>query len=278
MKLESVAKKICKEKELEYVSFIDAGTYKETYQVYKEKFSFALKIFHSGCSKERTKRELDAMMTCCHPNISKLISFGKTDFNNVEHYFILEEFLSGGTLTNKIKTSQLTKSDVINITFKLIDAISHIASKDLVHRDLKPDNIMFRDSNTSPVIVDFGIVRDLKADSLTHAWQIRGPGTPYYAAPEQLNNEKDLINWRTDQFSLGVLISICMFGIHPYSEKNTPISDVVNRVANKEPVSSLFIDSCNKNGYNALKTMVQPWPISRYKTPSQLFEAWKKEV
>jgi len=87
---------------------------------------------------------------------------------------------------------------------------------DLVHRDIKPANIMFKEGLETPVLVDFGIVRDLAATSLTQTWSPIGPGTPFFASPEQLNNEKHLIDWRSDQFSLGVTLYFARTARHPY--------------------------------------------------------------
>jgi serine/threonine protein kinase len=112
--------------------------------------------------------------------------------------FILEEFLSGGTLTTYLQqTGLMPRQAVIELGTILIGAVEHIASKNFVHRDLKPDNIMLRTGISTPVIVDFGLVRDLTASSLTDDWQPRGPGTPYLA-PRAVVNAKVLIDWRTD--------------------------------------------------------------------------------
>jgi serine/threonine protein kinase len=157
----------------------------------------------------------------------------------------------------------------------MIDVLNHLHGLDLVHRDIKPDNILLRNNGFDPVLVDFGLVRDLTATSLTASWALRGPGTPYFASPEQLNNQKDLIDWRSDQFSLGVVASFCQFGLHPYQTPDEPVfaSTTVDRVASRGDFGSSFLNSVQNNGCAFLQKMVSPWPVSRYRNPANLVSA-----
>jgi serine/threonine protein kinase len=189
--------------------------------------------------------------------------------------YSLEEFLSGGTLAKRLERGRLSPAALHPLGAKLIDAVSHVAAHDLVHRDIKPDNIMFRDGTTDdPVLVDFGLVRDLSQDSLTKTWLMRGPGTPFFAPPEQLNNEKSLIDWRADQFSLGVVLAICGTGSHPFAPDGASPESVVDRVAQRESPGSDFANWTSAVGLEPLLRMVAPWPVERYRTPADLAAAW----
>jgi serine/threonine protein kinase len=157
----------------------------------------------------------------------------------------------------------------------LAEAILHLKSLDLVHRDIKPDNIMFRQNDDRPVLVDLGIVRDLSLDSLTQSWVARGPGTPYFSSPEQLNNEKHLVDWRSDQFSLGIVLSISSLGKHPYEFLSGSPEAVINAVANREPLPSTFKSEIQQVGLEFVSVMVEPWPIRRYQTPDEMIEAMR---
>lgn len=192
--------------------------------------------------------------------------------------YSLEEFLSGGSLSEKLKKGTICIKQFHSIGDCLISALSHISSHGLVHRDIKPDNIMFRDDEKTPVIVDFGLVRDLNSESLTQTWLLHGPGSPYYSAPEQLNNQKELIDWRTDQFSLGVTFSLCLFGIHPYHRKGDNLSDVVTRIISREDCSPDFVQKCKDNGLELLQKMVSPWSVGRFRKTDQLKQAWNKVI
>src|ERR1019366_6088976 len=114
----------------------------------------------------------------------------------------------GGTLGDRLKSGLCTRDAVKALGSGLIRAIEHLHGLGLVHRDIKPENVMYRARDSDqPVIVDLGLVRDLAASSITQSWFAQGPGTPLFAAPEQLNNRKELIDWRADQFAVGVSLT-----------------------------------------------------------------------
>ncbi len=203
-----VAQAFCSTNGHQFIGAVGSGAFKETFHiVLATQEHQALKVFQPGFSPERTSRELSAMQRCSHPNIAQLTAIAHFYLDGVQYLLSIEEFLSGGTLSSRLQRGLLDASATRAVGAQLISAISHIASQDLVHRDIKPDNILFRADGITPVIVDFGLVRDLIRTSLTQSWFIRGPGTPYFAPPEQLRNEKALIDWRSDQFSLGVVVA-----------------------------------------------------------------------
>ena len=183
--------------------------------------------------------------------------------------------MPGGTLSLRLEGARLTRSETCGIALQLADAVEHIASIGLVHRDLKPDNILFREDAATPVIVDFGLVRDLTDTSLTESWFLRGPGTPFFAPPEQLRNEKSMIDWRADQFSLGVLLAISLFGLHPYQGEGAPSQQTVERVAQRAAHGAWFIDAAQKADLGLLIKMTAQWPVDRFRTTRELCEAWK---
>lgn len=273
--LETIAKAICQANGLDYMGQVGEGTFKETYHVLNNGFSEALKVFRQDNSSERTNREIEAMVCCDHNNIGKLRHVGEFDDSSNKYIFTIEEYLRGGTLTKRLSQGLLSTDELSRMGAQLIDAISHIANLELVHRDIKPDNILFKEEDRiTPVIVDFGIVRNIRDQSLTHSWLAQGPGSPYFAAPEQLNNQKHLIDWRTDQFALGVVFSLSIFGIHPYAWPGDSSSSVVVRVAERHPLSDQFIKCCKNNNLELIMQMVSQWPIERIRTPQELAEGW----
>jgi serine/threonine protein kinase len=273
------AAEICAARSLNLVSEVGQGAFKRTFQVADaDSVLHALKLYRQGAANERTSREVAAMVKCSHRAIGRLETIDSWRNPSGEYAYLIEEFLSGGTLSTRIAKGLFDRSQLRHFGNELIDALTHTEALSLVHRDIKPDNIMFRTVDGQPVLVDFGLVRDLGQTSLTQTWQPQGPGTPFFAAPEQLNNAKALIDWRTDQFALGVVLSICATGRHPFDTHGTNSVDVVRRVASYDALPDPFIFWANANRLEVLTRMVQPWPIQRYRTPALLKAAWSKEL
>lgn len=272
-----VAQAFCAANGHQFVGLVGAGAFKETFHVVlatgEEQ---ALKVYQPGFSPERTSRELSAMQRCTHPNIGRLTSIAGFYFDGVQYLLSVEEFLSGGTLSSRLQRGLLNGPEILDFGRQLVGAVSHIASHDLVHRDIKPDNILFRADNVTPVIVDFGLVRDLVRTSLTQTWLMRGPGTPFFAPPEQLRNEKAMIDWRSDQFSLGVVLALAAFGFHPFQDEGASPVQTVERVAEHGLQSARFVDAANQSGMPYLVRMTGAWPVERYRTPDDLRRAWER--
>ncbi|MEK7315390.1 MAG: serine/threonine-protein kinase [Candidatus Eisenbacteria bacterium] len=273
--LDEVAAALCVSRGFTLVRPAGGGAFKRTYLVHRPGASeAALKIYPHDASDERSQREIEAMVRCSHPNIARLFESSTFVHDGLSHMYTLEEFVAGGTLTQRMADRGLMSPvELKNLGAALIAALSDIASNDLVHRDLKPDNIMLRD-DTSPVIVDFGLVRTLNRTSLTPSWQPTGPGTPWFSAPEQLNNEKQLIDWRTDQFSLGVLLAHCLLNRHPYAVSGDTPSQTIERVATRDSLDAEFVSEVRAAALDQILRMVAPWPVQRYRTTSDLAKAW----
>jgi serine/threonine protein kinase len=270
-----VAQAFCAANGHQLVGPVGAGAFKETFHVVLATGEHqALKVYQPGFSPERTSRELGAMQRCSHPNIARLTSFTGFYLDGVQFLLSVEEFLPGGTLSSRLQRGLLNGTEALGIGRQLVSAVAHIASHDLVHRDIKPDNILFRADGVTPVIVDFGLVRDLVRTSLTQTWLMRGPGTPYFAPPEQLRNEKAMIDWRSDQFSLGVVLALAAFGFHPYQDEGVPPTLTVDRVAEHGSQCARFVDAARQSGMMFLVRMTAAWPVERFRTPDDLQRAW----
>jgi serine/threonine protein kinase len=252
-------------------AYIGAGAFKEAYRVVDARGGpFALKIFDpSKCDIARAEREIISMRRCSSPYIGKFIDSGVSVFNGMSYLYVLEEFFDGGTLKDRLLSGcVLPLQTVIGYSKCLLGAVNHIKSLLLVHRDIKPENIMFRCGDETATLVDFGLVRDLSGESLTLSFLPHGPGTPFFASPEQLNNDKHLIDWRSDQFSVGVVLGLCLYGIHPYQEDGESSGSVVTNVLNRKGFSTFFRSKADENIFQLVKKMTAPWPICRFSDPS----------
>jgi len=274
--LQPVAHLICEERGLEFVQHQGEGSFKQVFQVRDtEGEVLALKVLKAGAASSRTEREIEAMQRCAHPNIVALKAVSRIRVEQVAYDYVLETFVQGGTLGDRLRREgPLGRAEIAPLGHAMIDVLAHLHSLRLVHRDIKPDNVMLAEDGSTPVLVDFGIVRDLSASSLTHTWANRGPATPYFAAPEQLNNDKHLIDWRTDQFSLGVMLTYAAFGVHPFECEGEAPDSTVARVANRGEHSRQFLELADGNGLLCLSEMTQVWPVWRYRLPQELAAVW----
>ncbi len=225
---------------------------------------------------ERTNEEIKALVKCDSEYIGKLYEYGYFDHGSKSYFYSCEEYFDGGTLRDRLKLGSIDKAFVLNLAYILANAIKDIHNYRLVHRDIKPENIMFKKGENNPYLVDFGLVRNLSRESLTPTWVYSGPGTPYYSAPEQLNNQKELIDWRTDQFSLGIVIAECLTGMHPYQQEGQKPINAITSVAEKQNCTDEFTSKMSKLEFDWVIKMTNPWPHQRYLTPDELIDVLKK--
>ena len=148
-----------------------------------------------------------------------------------EHAYIAMEFLPSGTLATRIHEG-LTPRAALRIALQIAIALDAIHSRGIVHRDLKPSNILFR-ADGRPVIVDFGLAKDLGSDTvLTIAGKLLA--TPRYMSPEQCMGKE--VDTRTDLYSLGVILYEMLAAKKIYDTAN--IADLVRLHVN-EPAPRL---------------------------------------
>jgi len=273
-----IAQELGQQKLLNEISFKASGAFKETFRATTVDDNYiALKILNpSKCDLARNNREVEAMTKCDSDYIGKLYDFGDfTASDGNKYLYMLEEFFDGGTLSEKL-TNPFTPEIVREYAIYLANALAHLKELNLVHRDIKPDNIMFRENHDIPILVDFGLVRDLSSSSLTQTWLPQGPGTPYFAAPEQLNNEKYQIGWRTDQFSLGIVLGFCLTLKHPFAQEGMTMPETVSAVAQRQKCTQDFREKVIDLGFENIIKMLEPWAVHRFSTPTDLLKSFER--
>ncbi len=186
-----------------------------------------------GEYRNRFLREAKGAGVLSHPNIVTVFDVGEDQ----GHPYIAMELVEGGTLGDEIKSRKvLTTRDVVDIGIQLARALDYAHKKGIIHRDVKPGNIMrVADSNTIKV-ADFGICRidDSEATDVTQQTQIGNVlGTPHYMSPEQVIGEK--VDSRSDLFSAGVVLYQLLTGHLPF-EGDTLIS-VAYKITKTDPPS-----------------------------------------
>jgi serine/threonine-protein kinase PpkA len=145
-----------------------------------------------------------------HHHIAKIYDQGFTD----DYAYISMEYLSGGSLSLEI-SQQPSHTRVIDLLRQITSALGAIHQMNLVYRDLKPDNLMFR-GDGALVLVDFGIVKSIVDDTSPLVRTSHGQiiGTPYYVSPEQACGKQ--VTNRSDFYSLGIIMYELLTGHRPY--------------------------------------------------------------
>lgn len=271
--LESVATQLCKQLDASLERVLGAGAHKHVFLINQHGVNLALKVAPvSGALKARFERESVALRECNHEAIARLVSVASYVDGGDEYWVTVEEFLPGGTLGDVLTHSRPTLAQARHIGVTLAGALVHLHNRDLVHRDIKPANILFR-RDDDPVLTDFGIVRILNEPSLTHDFMAQGPGTPLYAAPEQLLNEKASIDWRTDQFGLALVLVECILGRHAFIADGQDHREAIMRVANRMPLPQQTINELGEANMSCLIKALSPWPVQRYRLPVEFVNA-----
>ncbi|MCB1717810.1 MAG: serine/threonine protein kinase, partial [Candidatus Competibacteraceae bacterium] len=171
----------------------------------------ALKIMSPALSADDTftsrfLKEGATAANLAHPKIIKVFDSGVHD----NHYYIAMEYLSGGTLKDKLKT--LSIPDALQILKDMTDALSYAHEHGVVHRDIKSQNILMYPDGT-PILSDFGVAKALDGSTaLTRSGM--AIGSPGYMSPEQLRGLP--IDGRTDIYALGILFYEMLMGELPY--------------------------------------------------------------
>lgn len=212
-------------------------------------------------------REARAAAALNHPNIAQILSFGQTDAPDGQYYIVME-LLEGGSLDHMIEThKRVAELDVLNIGIQVASALKAAYQRGVIHRDIKPGNILFN-SESQAKVVDFGLAQFAGAEEEKKQedgiW-----GTPYYIAPEKLNGERE--DFRSDMYSLGGTMFHALAGRPPF-EANTATEVVLKHL--REPALSLKTfapDICDQT-MQAIGCMLRKNREDRYSSYDELIE------
>lgn len=190
----------------------------------------------------RAQREVETMQQCSNPHLVRMgpIGLRAAQINGESVIYFSEEFIEGKNLKlYHQENGNFSIPELIRLGLHISDAISVIWQHSKIHRDIKPGNIMKRDSNGEFVLLDMGLVFDLQDDSLS----IGPVGTTRYFSPEQMDfsNRRTVMNFRSDLFSLGIVIYEMETGQHPFITASSNTTwEVLGNIANITPTPPII--------------------------------------
>ncbi|MGH7711145.1 MAG: protein kinase domain-containing protein [Gemmatimonadaceae bacterium] len=190
--------------------------------------------FAGSLGAERFLKEIRLSQRLSHPQILPVLDSGQ--YEGVL-FFVLPH-MQGGTLRTRLEQQkQLSIEDAVSITRSVADALAHAHERGLVHRDVKPENILFNDGMAC--LGDFGIARALEhamGDTTTSDSVVRG--TPSYMSPEQAAGDRSL-DYRSDIYSLGCVTYEMLAGMQPFVGP-TPQSVIAQRLSHPPPSIRIY--------------------------------------
>ncbi len=222
-------------------------------------------------AKNKIRFENEALLASKlnHPNTVKIYDYGVEKDGN---YYFAMEYLEGITINQLIDISgPVNKDRSLHIILQICYSLREAHHKNLIHRDIKPQNIMlcyFGDTYDFVKVLDFGLVKDLdreQGDELTTMFEIGG--TPMYMSPERLT-APSTVNQRTDIYSVGAVAYFLLTGLKPFHKGVTDL-DTINHVLNESP--TLIV---NPNIDKALEDIIhkclEKEPENRYNSIEEL--------
>lgn len=186
-------------------------------------------LLNNLVTRARFKRELKLVTSLEHPAIVPVYDVGGDEDH--QPFFVMR-YMSGGSLSDMIKKGKFSLRDAALIIERLASALDHAHSKGVIHRDIKPDNVLF-DSSNNPYLSDFGVAKVTESLISTTGQDVIG--TPAYLSPEQALGEE--VDHRSDVYGLGAMLYEMLTGERPFA-KDTVIGLALQHV--NDPVPNIL--------------------------------------
>ncbi len=227
----------------------------------------ALKVLKrelASSPEEREKLAAEARITASinHPYVVKVFSFGQDH----GQFYMAMELIPNASLDDLLALQRrVPEMQVLQIGMQIAEGLQAALEKDLIHRDIKPGNILFADAHTAK-LVDFGlaIIMDEAAAAVGEIW-----GTPYYIAPEKLDNQPE--DFRSDIYSLGGTLFHALAGRPPYEAETA--SMVALKQLKSQPISlQAFAPDVSSETAYVINRMIAKNADDRYASYAELIE------
>ncbi len=224
----------------------------------------ALKVIMLGLATSdrlrRFRQESHALARLQHPGIAQIYESSTADTGFGPQPYFAMEFIRGLPLKQYAEVHQLDTRQKLLLMVKVCEAVHHAHQRGLIHRDLKPGNILV-DEAGQPKILDFGVARVTEADAEVgdaHTTMQTGlgqiVGTLAYVSPEQVLGDPLEVDTRSDVYSLGVILYELLSGRLPYDVNRRHLHEAVHTIREEEP---LELSSIDRNYRGDIETIVR---------------------
>jgi tetratricopeptide (TPR) repeat protein len=224
----------------------------------------ALKVIKLGLATpdrlRRFRRESQALARLQHPGIAQIYESNTADTGFGPQPYFAMEFIRGIPLKQYAEVHQLDTPQRLVLMAKVCEAVHHAHQRGLIHRDLKPGNILV-DETGQPKILDFGVARVIQADAQaggqrpsiqTDLGQL--VGTLEYMSPEQVSGNPLDVDIRSDVYALGVILYEILSGRLPYEVSLRKLPEAVHAIREEEPAS---LSSINRHYRGDIETVLK---------------------
>jgi serine/threonine-protein kinase len=227
----------------------------------------AIKILDSELAQEavavkRFQREIQICKSLSHPNILTLYDFGEQD----GIFYLVMEKLEGATLSAEIDKGVFSPARIAEVCGPLMDALSYLHQREVIHRDVKPDNVFITRSGRVK-LMDFGISRGQQFTVAT-ATQM-GLGTPAYMAPEQVEGS---VHPATDQYAVGCIIYEMLSGAPPFTDPDAFALAFKHVGQMPEPLKER-VSSVSESLHSVVMRLLEKDPERRYPSMAEARKA-----
>lgn len=214
----------------------------------------------------RFRREAQSASLLNHPNIVQIYDVGEDDGN----FYIVMEYINGQTLKQLIKKrGKLSVPEVIDIMSQLTDGLAHAHDSYIIHRDIKPQNIMILDDGMIK-ITDFGIAMAINASDLTQTNSVMG--SVHYLPPEQASGKGSTI--KSDIYSLGIMMYEMLAGVMPFRGE-TAVEIAMKHLKNPMPSVRKVNETVPQSVENIILKATAKNPKNRYNNVRELYDDLK---
>ncbi|MCD2136614.1 Stk1 family PASTA domain-containing Ser/Thr kinase [Salinicoccus halitifaciens] len=217
-------------------------------------------------SRLRFQREVQSTIQLSHPNIVNVLDVDETD----EYQLLVTEVVDGPTLKQYIKENHpISIEESVNLAVQILDGIEHAHNRGIIHRDIKPQNILL-DGENRVRITDFGIAKALSETRMTETNQVMG--SVQYISPEQAKGQNT--DERTDIYSFGIVLFELLTGEVPFSGE-TPVSVALKQISEKLPEIDDY-RTIPQGLKNIILKCTEKKPADRYRHVDMILEDLRK--